>query len=269
MVLENAFVSLIFNDEYASAAEVMFYSLKKTNTSASFVGLLTGQLKKERIRNLESLGVHLVSIEDITNGISVNGLSQPHFTYTTMNKIHYWNQTKYQKVIALDTDMVILKNIDSLFSKIQKGKMLGAPACLCNPTENKEYPLEWTPLYCKKNAKSKNCYINTGLIGLVPDDKEFTILKNTFQNNIDVKLKFTDQEFLNNFFDGSIIQVDRSFNYLRTSHRLHPLGSNKSPYVYHLILEKPWNKKQSSWDIQDATWDSFKDEKNKFLRNKL
>lgn len=92
---------------YAAITAVMLRSLLNTKTSYPIVVLgLPGFTAQDRRL-----------FEQLSPQISVRLLTDIHpASRRTINKIQIWTLTEYERVVFLDSDMLILKNIDELFS---------------------------------------------------------------------------------------------------------------------------------------------------------
>lgn len=65
-------------------------------------------------------------------------------------KLRAWTLTEYERVILVDSDMLVRRNMDELFEQpLPKGGPLGhggiaaSFACTCNPAKIATYPDDW------------------------------------------------------------------------------------------------------------------------------
>lgn len=62
----------------------------------------------------------------------------------TWTKLRAFALTQYEKVILVDSDMLIRKNMDELFEKkVDENSIHAGFACTCNPNKISSYPPEW------------------------------------------------------------------------------------------------------------------------------
>jgi glycogenin glucosyltransferase len=111
-----AFVTSVYDDATCDATQVMLYSLVMSQTVAQLVVLtLKGQLGQECTDALRTLGALVKEVDPIASpsGKSTQLYNQ-HLRFT---KLLVWGMVEYKKVILIDSDMVVLKNIDHLFQR--------------------------------------------------------------------------------------------------------------------------------------------------------
>eukprot|EP01133_Synstelium_polycarpum_P013694 gene13694-16135_t len=111
-----AYVTFVNNDQYAKGVVALKQSLDDTNTKYGMVVLITDKISPETIDRLQRLGciVELVQAIPVPKEITMQ-LERwaPAFT-----KFRAWQMTQYSKIIWLDSDMLVQKNLDHLFSFI-------------------------------------------------------------------------------------------------------------------------------------------------------
>eukprot|EP00983_Pelagomonas_calceolata_P031205 979750-Pelagomonas_calceolata.AAC.2 len=113
--LNYAYVTYVFDEEAAKGAIVLLYSLLEVGSiSPRIVMTIPGCIcfqTEEKIRAVQGC---LFYIErQITHPSKVR-LFRQHLRF---NKLHSWNLTAFDKVIMLDADMLVLKNIEHVFRK--------------------------------------------------------------------------------------------------------------------------------------------------------
>ena len=131
-----AYVTLVMlGDLYVSAAIVLAYSLRKLNTKADLVVLVTPDVSES---GKKVLGMFFDKIKEI-NYVTVPNWrtkKQSHRKYLELvfTKFHLFELTEYKKVLLIDADALVLKYPNHLFS-------LKAPAgCFL---ENKDYYISY------------------------------------------------------------------------------------------------------------------------------
>jgi alpha-N-acetylglucosamine transferase len=77
--------------------------------------------------------------------------NDPRF-YDCWSKLTPFSLTEYERVVQLDSDMMVLKNMDELMEMELDAPELGGTgnkvfaashACVCNPLKKAHYPKEW------------------------------------------------------------------------------------------------------------------------------
>jgi alpha-N-acetylglucosamine transferase len=111
-----SFVSILTTDDYLDGVLVLKYSLDKTNSKYPFLLLVTPNLSESVISSLTRHNVDFAGIKKIENPSLVSDpqLKRWNFTYS---KLNIFGLTQFDKIVYLDADMLILKNIDDLFDK--------------------------------------------------------------------------------------------------------------------------------------------------------
>lgn len=108
------FLSVLTSDDYLPGLLVLAYSLQKTGTAYPLLVLLTPTISLETLSTLDSYGITYKKLDyDFNNPTNV---SKEHRWFSTYSKIFAFGQTDYKKVVYLDVDMLVLRNIDELFT---------------------------------------------------------------------------------------------------------------------------------------------------------
>ena len=110
------------DDNYIVGTEVLIRSLKKVKTKFSLI-IMYIDLKEENKKILKSYeNVILKKIKKIKNPFFEEGKTIPYLKYV-YSKLNCFDFDNYKKMIFLDSDIVVLKNVNNLF-KIN-GKYIG------------------------------------------------------------------------------------------------------------------------------------------------
>ncbi|MBQ8628670.1 MAG: hypothetical protein IJ421_04250 [Prevotella sp.] len=125
------FATLLSTPNYLPGVKMLYRSLKYFgNTKYPFVVFCSSDLPELCMDKLGRIGVKCIRLENSTlNEISkINNLRYTHWCYT-FDKLLLWGMTMYEKIVFLDSDMIVLKNIDELFecqdmSAVQAGRFL-------------------------------------------------------------------------------------------------------------------------------------------------
>ncbi|KAF9161663.1 hypothetical protein BGX21_001982 [Mortierella sp. AD011] len=114
--MAEAYITLLTNNSYASGALVLAYSLRASNTTKQIAILVTGAVSHSIRDRLSAVFDAVIEIGEINSHSTKNLklLGRPELG-VTLTKIHVFNQTQYSKVVFLDADTLVLKNVDDLF----------------------------------------------------------------------------------------------------------------------------------------------------------
>ncbi|SFR08485.1 glycosyltransferase [Poseidonocella sedimentorum] len=127
----DAYVTLVTNADFALGARALLHSLRRSGTSADIAVMHTGGVPAEALADLESRGARLVPVEMLPTSDAFNARharkdlhaaapflkgTKPAFHTPLDNfaKLRLW-QLDYDRVVFLDADTLVLRNIDALF----------------------------------------------------------------------------------------------------------------------------------------------------------
>lgn len=117
MTHRNAFVTtLCGGDGYVKGAEALGRSLKRTRTAAAWVVMVTDDVSATARADLAALGWEVRAVAPITNPRPSEERLFARFggTYT---KLRAWELTEFDRVVLLDADTLVLRNVDELFER--------------------------------------------------------------------------------------------------------------------------------------------------------
>ena len=127
-------------------------------------------------------------------------------------KLRLWTLTEYKKIVYLDSDTLVMKPIDDLFTYPQL-------SCACDPDP---------PQIC-----------NTGLMVLEPKDGLFEAMDKMARVD-KVRMGIGDQSSINAFFHG-FTPIPPSYNVPRVAGSgLGDLLKRDAVHVVHFVCKKPW-----------------------------
>ena len=212
-----AYVTIVTSQDYVFAAQTMAKSLKRY-TTYPIVAIVN---KHIHYQPLESFFDTIVPVEPIISKDSrIDLIERP--LESTFTKFYAWTLTDFDKVVYLDSDMIVLQNIDDLF---QKDELSAAP------------DVGWP-----------DCF-NSGLMVLKPDYIIYEELR--FQAVEFGSFDGADQGLLNDYFPN---WNRLPFTYNVTV-SVAPVYSYKPAYLrykdnvkvlHYFGATKPWNHQHSS-----------------------
>ncbi|KAF9131515.1 hypothetical protein BGW39_001691 [Mortierella sp. 14UC] len=181
-----AYITLLTNNNYASGALVLAHSLRAAQTTKQLAVLITASVSRPIREKLALVFDSLIEIGEIDSHSTSNLalLGRPELGIT-LTKIHIFNQTQYSKVVFLDADTLVLRNIDDLFETAANGT-------LEDEDRNKRFAASpdagWPDCFNSGVFVCKPCYKDyTGLIQMASQE-------GTFDGG--------DQGLLNSYFSG-------------------------------------------------------------------
>ncbi|MHA7884271.1 glycosyltransferase [Nitratireductor rhodophyticola] len=129
---KHAYVTLVTNEDYAMGALALVRSLRLTQTDADLVVMHTGGAPAQALKPLAALGARLVPAELLPTSDAFNERHQRarlhanapftkgnkpsfHTPLDNFAKLRLWQLTEYERVVFIDADAVVVRNIDRLF----------------------------------------------------------------------------------------------------------------------------------------------------------
>ncbi|KAK4158537.1 nucleotide-diphospho-sugar transferase [Chaetomidium leptoderma] len=153
---------LITNDSYLPGLLTLAFSLRRVGSKYPLVALHTGSLPDKTLDALSARDIPLQRVPDLgplpppssstSDGDGSNDwyANDPRFRQC-FTKLAVFALTGYARVVLLDADMLVRRNMDELFEIALDGEnrlFAAAHACLCNPLHLAHYPRTWTPPNC-------------------------------------------------------------------------------------------------------------------------
>jgi hypothetical protein len=143
--------TLITNTAYLSGLLTLDYSLKKSGSKYPLIALYTDAFPPEGHAALDARSVQKKHIPYLLPTKGKDYSNDPRF-YDCWSKLTPFGLTEYDRVVQLDSDMLVLKNMDELMdleldAPSLKGKgdrvFAASHACVCNPLGKGHYPKDW------------------------------------------------------------------------------------------------------------------------------
>lgn len=231
----HAYVTLITNVDYAKGATALVNSLRHTKTQADIVVMHTPAVDRSELAPFLDKGCRLIEVahlplSDDFNERHARGnvhLTAPftkgrkpdfHTPLDNFCKLRLWQLIEYDRIVFLDADTVVLRNIDRLFG----------------------YP-EFSAAPNVYESLADFHRMNSGVFVAKPSNETFARMLEALDAP-DALWPRTDQTFLQHFFpDWHGLPV--YFNMLQYVWFTMPaLWDWKSIYVLHYQYEKPWEK---------------------------
>jgi inositol 3-alpha-galactosyltransferase len=175
----------------------------------------------------------------------------------------------YEKLVFLDADMLVVRNMDELFDVDLPAKNWVAAnhACVCNLDNDSWAPKTWTRENCAYTGLRPNSLptpvpvignnrdtgawsephrlLNSGMFVFTPFELQWERLLLFLKTDARVKqFLFPDQDFLAVFFLGKWKSVGWNYNALKTMRYWHRhMWLDTDVKNLHYIVDKPWTKR--------------------------
>ena len=231
--MENySYVTMLSDDSYIFGIILLQKSLKDVNSKYPLEVLVTSNVSKPILKILDQLELHYTIITPVKNQTmidynnKINQLFSRNWVYT-LSKFEIFNLIQFNKIVFLDADIMILKNIDHVF----------------------EYPHLTSALDGEYfNIWPNEPHFNAGILVIEPNTEEYNKLKEFSEQAIQDWNKPTciaDQEILNLYYKDWVEKPELHLNkyydvfgpYIEEEY-VEDIKENA--YFIHFIGRKPW-----------------------------
>jgi len=252
--MKKAYAATLCNGEgYLPGVEALGGSLRASGTKEPMVLMVTPEVRPITRGRLVDQGWDVREVEPIANPNPTTQQMLPRFgaAYT---KLRAWQLVDFDKVVLLDADTVVLKNVDDLF---ERPEIAAAPDFFLPDR------------------------FSSGVMVLEPEEAKFERMIQALSAGD--SYDGGDQGFLNTFFEG--------WYAMPVEHRL-PVGYNMAHFIYqfmrahssaweklqhevkivHYLVQKPWRARSTLSGASEVWWDAYfavHPEKSKDWRNRL
>lgn len=250
--------TLLTNAAYVSGVKALHNSLLAVESAYALVVMITSGVPAADVATLTEHGCELLTIEVLPlpagKGDQVPYMS-PQFA-ECWTKLRVWQQVQFERVVLLDADMIVLKNMDELLDGNRRNDVRQAceieavHECFCavkrGDTPCAHHHSQDGPL-----QPSASSYFNAGLIALTPSIALFEHMLAALAA-IDLSAcAFAEQDFLNAYFLGCWRALPWVYNATKTLYACHRPNINgcdatgmwSLPEVrnLHFTMAKPWD----------------------------
>lgn len=243
-----AWITLAVGDNYVQAARVLGRSLLKSKSRFKLI-IIVPLAHFKNVQHYLDENVIFVGKDTDALYTDMAVFSSERYKHC-LNKIYTWTFVEYEKVCWLDSDLIVLQNIDELFDihlpAVSVPVIAGARGCTCNSLMNPN--LITRPEACPF-LHFDETYVNAGLFITHPSISVYHDLL-----SISYDYPLAEQDAYNIYFmeNGKVIQLDTKFNYLNHTPISHPevpvkcslsyLATYEDINVFHFCYGKPWEK---------------------------
>jgi hypothetical protein len=230
--------TLTHGDAYAPGVEALGRSLKATGTQEPMLLMVTPDVPAPARRRLADQGWLLRDIEPVKNPTPAHQQLFPRFD-KVFTKLRAWELTDFDKVVLLDADMVVRRNIDELF---ERPELAAAPDFLLPHR------------------------FNSGLLVLDPSSEKLGRMLTELAAS--PTYDGGDQGFLNSFFGDWYSGVSERrlptwynlpnfiFQFMHGHDSLRA-EAEREARVIHYLVQKPWQSASTVTGGSEMWWDAY------------
>lgn len=266
-----AWVTLLTQPGYLRGVETLQRSLRASGSPWPLVVMVTPAIDDQMRQHLQTRGCRVQEVPVIGPDPALAHRYANERFAEVWSKLAVWRLTEYQRVAFLDADMLVINNMDEVFSlPLAADTIAACHACRCNPQRIASYPESWRPENCYYSwcddpemhghpPASLDNYLNGGFLVLTPDEAMYQQMMQRLAEKADISAYvFAEQDFLNEVFRDRWQPLHYGYNALKTLAFQHPqmwdLARVKN---IHYIIDKPWEKTPQpgdKWYELDKLW---------------
>jgi len=111
------YLTVLTTDDYAVGAVALWLSLRRTQPKYPFLVVLTKLVSAECEAAIQRLGIETLRIDaHLQKSPAESGERQRHWD-NTFSKLLVFDLVQYEKIVYLDSDLMVLRNLDHLFER--------------------------------------------------------------------------------------------------------------------------------------------------------
>lgn len=275
---DRVWTTLITNTAYLSGLLTLDASLKFVNSKYPLIALYTDSFPQEGKDALDRRGIRRKRIPYLLPKTHKDFTNDPRF-YDCWSKLTPFSLVEYERVVQLDSDMLVLQNMDELMDlpldghdKAGKGDRVFAAshACLCNPLSKPHYPKDWIPENCAfthQHDTPEKAQVegmpsdfgitmpNGGLQVVIPSAEVYNQISSALEEEKTSAYDFSDQSLLGDVFNGRWVPLPYIYNALKTLRwkGVHdPIWrDDRVKNVHYILSPKPWDETEDDMKKPD------------------
>jgi inositol 3-alpha-galactosyltransferase len=273
---EKAWVTLITRSSYLAGAVLLAHSIQIHKSRYPLLILYTDTLPQDCIdvlyREAMLSKAYVLQVDLLTPNANSKTSIAARFA-DTWTKLRVFELFQYSRLVVLDADMMLFRNMDELFDIKLPGKrgdsIAASHACVCNKDNDKWAPSDWRQDMCaytglvhpecleecalvpKEGAvgyRRTHTLLNSGLFIIEPTRATWNGILDFLHNSPLVpEFLFPDQDLLAEYFRGNWISIGYQYNAFKTMRYWHPeMWRDEEICNVHYIVDKPWSKRVGS-----------------------
>ncbi|OAA35148.1 glycosyl transferase family protein [Metarhizium rileyi] len=269
---DKAWVTLITNESYLPGLLTLNHSIRAVKSAYPLIALYTPSFPPRCRAALSRRGIPSIPVPYITPESGKKYIQDERFN-DCWTKLVVFSLTQFSRLVQLDSDMLVLQNMDELMdltldpislsesgSEASKRVFASGHACVCNPLKKPHYPANWVPANCAFThqhddpdeaqvrgadpAKSLGD-LNSGLLVVNPSKVLFGQILEHMNAHGDA-YTFPDQDLLADLYRGRWVPLPYVYNALKTMRAEEVHGAiwrdAHVKNVHYILSPKPWSE---------------------------
>lgn len=241
-----SYITLLSTNSYTIGVITLVKSLRKTNSKYPILCLITSDISSDNIKLLIDNMIPYQRIHNIKHPFADTLSENEKYKMYNYTKLRIFGLIEFKKIVFLDADMIILKNIDHLFERPHMSA--------CNSGGEIEKYKGWK-------------YFNSGLMVIDPSKEIYDDMISKV-GKIETEKNKGDQAFLHAYYNDwpnkPKLHLPHVYNVLIShlqsyidehDYTLEHESGKTDIYVLHYVgVKKPWNIKKNSADYARILW---------------
>lgn len=239
-----SYATILSSENFLPGVKKLYKGIRKYS-DIEFTVFIDDNISESVKEKLQALGMTVIREKEPIFGESVISEKQSKDRWNkTLFKLVIFKEYGFDKLVYLDSDLLIRGNLDDLF---EKPEWSAVPDKLFFPE-------------CGREG------LNAGVITVVPSNRTYDALTNLVKKVAEKHEIFGDQDVLNEYLTDwdtrGELHLGSEYNTCFYSKK-----SNKNPKVVHFIFEsKPWMWSRKQLFLKKIKWFlTFQNRKNKFI----
>ncbi|GKZ23365.1 hypothetical protein AbraIFM66951_009263 [Aspergillus brasiliensis] len=270
--------TLITNTAYLPGLLTLEYSLRKVGSKYPLIALYTDTFPAEGHAALDARGILKQRVPYLLPSVPKDYVNDVRF-YDCWSKLTPFSLVEFERVVQLDSDMMILRNMDELMElELDPPALAGtgnrvfaaSHACVCNPLQKPHYPPDWygqpifhsqvlqrgpkhaTPDVAQTEGASPTTGLgipNGGLQVVNPSQEVYDKILAQLSSSATSNYEFADQSLLSDVFFGRWVALPYIYNALKTMRweGIHDAiwRDESVKNMHYLLSPKPWDESEA------------------------
>lgn len=270
---DSVWTTLITNTAYLPGLLTLDFSLKQQKSAYPLVALYTDTFPAEGLAALAARGIAAQRVEYLLPTRGRDYSADPRF-YDCWSKLAPFRLDQYRRVVQLDSDMLVRRNMDELMTlplddpadvlarpEASRRVFAAGHACVCNPLRKPHYPADWVPAACAFTHQHADAaaaqtdgidpavgplgFMNGGLQVVNPSRAVYDLIVAHMEDHA-ADMAFADQSLLSDLFRARWVPLPYVYNALKTMRwpGVHDAiwRDDQVKNVHYILAPKPWDE---------------------------
>lgn len=244
-----AYVTVLSDNSYINGVVVLYRSLMNTGTKYPLYAIVTPDVNQENINTLEKLNIGIIHRNQIIppkmklEDGKAGQLMDVYGWHKAMVKLSIFGLTQFEKLVYLDSDIVVLKNIDELFDKPH----MSAIKDFCG----------------MEDIGPEDRNLCSGTLVIEPDEYEYKNILRFVQNFDGQGELIHDQWIIQEYYPvwkemQNILRLPVEYGCWTTFYSEEDLYYPKKDIkILHIIDRKPWTQSKEYFHQCETNWPAY------------